>query len=164
MEARLEMFNTIVWATDGSPHADRALEYATQLAQRENAPLHVVHVVEKFAGGRAAGQDQRADEAEIEAKIERQAANLRDEAGVDVHVHMPRTSGSAAKRIAQLSEHKHADVIVVGTRGRSAVTGAFLGSVTQQLLHIVHCPVIAVPPLGQSSSSTADVDELATAG
>jgi nucleotide-binding universal stress UspA family protein len=37
-------------------------------------------------------------------------------------------------------------VIVVGTRGRTPLAGLVLGGVTQRLLHIAPCPVLAVPP------------------
>jgi nucleotide-binding universal stress UspA family protein len=35
------MFTNIIWATDGSEHSDRALDYAIQMAQRDGAGLHV---------------------------------------------------------------------------------------------------------------------------
>ena len=70
------MFDKIVWATDGSEHADRALGYARQLAKADGASLHVIHIIEKFAGSRAKGQEQHADEPEIDDKIKRQAAQL----------------------------------------------------------------------------------------
>ena len=74
------MFNNVMWATDGSENADQALGCAVQIAQRENAHLHVAHVahvahvVEKLVTGRVAGQNVRLDEPELEAKIEAQTA------------------------------------------------------------------------------------------
>ena len=48
--------------------------------------------------------------------------------------------------IADFARRSQADVIVMGTRGRGQVAGLLLGSVTQRLLHLAHCPVLAVPP------------------
>jgi nucleotide-binding universal stress UspA family protein len=63
------MFTTIVWASDGSEHADRALAYAIELARSEAASLQAVHVVEKLVGPRIAGQNVSLNEGEIDAKI-----------------------------------------------------------------------------------------------
>ena len=157
------MFKSIVWATDGSEHADRALDYAIQIAQRDGASLHIVHVVEKFLGSRIAGQDQHVDEPDVEDKIKRQVAKVRSEQGIDTRVHMPSTPGSVAKLIAESSERARADLIVVGTRGHSVVAGAILGSVTQHLLHLAHCPVLVVPPLRQTPAGEKAADTMTMA-
>jgi nucleotide-binding universal stress UspA family protein len=54
-------------------------------------------------------------------------------------------SGVAAHAIAEAAEKDGADLIVVGTRGHSALGGLLRGSVTQRLLHLAPCPVLAVP-------------------
>jgi nucleotide-binding universal stress UspA family protein len=54
--------------------------------------------------------------------------------------------GGAAHAIAEIAGREHVDLIVVGTRGRTALAGLLIGSVTQRLLHIAPCPVLAVPP------------------
>ena len=86
-----------------------------------------------------------ADEDEIQAKIRRQADELRSE-GLDVTLWM-QTVGApgAAQMIADAARDFRADVIVVGTRGHTAIGGLLLGSVTQRLLHIAPCPVLAIP-------------------
>jgi nucleotide-binding universal stress UspA family protein len=48
--------------------------------------------------------------------------------------------------IAQIAEKTGAEVILIGTRGHAPVAGLLLGSVTQRLLHIAPCPVLAIPP------------------
>jgi nucleotide-binding universal stress UspA family protein len=140
------MFTNIVWATDGSEHADRALDYASQLARGEGATLHAVHVVEKLVGTRLAGQNVFLGESEIDAKIQRQTAEL-NEGGVPATLHMTAAASThMAEQISEVADSIGADLIVVGTRGHSALLGAVIGSVTQRLLHLTHCPVLAVPP------------------
>ena len=50
-----------------------------------------------------------------------------------------------ADLIADVAHESDADLIVVGTRGHGRVAGMLLGSVTQRLLHVAPCPVLAVP-------------------
>lgn len=147
------MFNTIIWATDGSEHADRALELATQIARANSATLHVAHIIEKQVSGRTAGgQDLYFGEAEITAKINQQVAELQGDDTFKTTVNEIPSAVSVAKQIAELARASGADLIVVGTRGRSALVGAIGGSVTQGLLHAAHCPVLAVPPADQGDT------------
>jgi nucleotide-binding universal stress UspA family protein len=143
------MFTNVMWATDGSAHADRALGYATQIALQEGATLHAVHAVEKFVTGRVAGQNASLNEDEIAAKIQREVADEPEDIASVLHVITGRT-GDAAALIAEYAREVQADLIVVGTRGHSPLGGAILGSVTQRLLHIAPCPVLAVPPVAVS--------------
>jgi nucleotide-binding universal stress UspA family protein len=157
------MFKNVVWATDGSVHADRALEYAKQLVPADGGTLHVTHVVEKLVGARVAGQDAHLNEAELEAKIETQArAAEREGLHVQRHVAVGH-GGEVARRIADEAADAEADVIVVGTRGHSAVVAAVIGSVTQRLLHVAGCPVLAVPPARDGSRRTEPAADLMAA-
>ena len=80
----------------------------------------------------------------MKAKIKRQVAELAD-GGVKAAVQMVTArAGGAAHAIADVARHEGADVIVVGTRGHTVLSGLLLGSVTQRLLHIAPCPVLAV--------------------
>jgi nucleotide-binding universal stress UspA family protein len=145
------MFKTIVWATDGSENADRALPFALELAAGDEATLVVAHVRE-LLGGRASGFPVFADEDELERGIRGQVQELRD-AGVDASFQL--ISGSApgaAHMIAEVARRTGADVIVVGTRGHGPVVGLLLGSVSQRLLHVAPCPVLAVPTGKQAAA------------
>jgi nucleotide-binding universal stress UspA family protein len=140
------MFTNVAWATDGSEHADRALAYAERLVPSDSGTLHVIHIVEKLVGPRVAGLDAKLNEAELEAKIAGQArAAERDGLHVELHVAAGH-GGEIFRRIAEEAAGAGADVIVVGTRGHSAVVAAVIGSVTQGLLRVAGCPVLAVPP------------------
>ena len=139
------MFNVILWASDGSEHSDRALAYARGLAEGNSARLVAVHVKE-ITVGRAAGYPVQIDEEEVEQKIQGQSKDLKD-AGLNVsYEQRGATAGGATHAIADAAKEAGADLIVVGTRGQGPISGLLLGSVTQRLLHIAHCPVLAVPP------------------
>lgn len=55
-----------------------------------------------------------------------------------------RDSGVPAEQIAHLAKSRHADVIVMGTHGRTGLTRAFLGSVATRVVTIAACPVLTV--------------------
>ena len=139
------MCEKIIWASDGSAAADRALESAKALARAGHGTLVVLHCKELFVG-RASGYPVLADETELVEKIRKQADALHDE-GLDATFELATvTAPGAAHAIADAADDLGADVIVVGTRGHTPFAGLLLGSVTQRLLHIAHCPVLAVPP------------------
>lgn len=148
------MFHTIIWATDGSAAADHALPLVRDLAAAP-ARLLVVHADELLAG-RAGGMPVAVNEDELQVKIEGQVAELR-EAGIEVDLRVSKgMQARAAHVIADLAAAERADLIVVGTRGHGPVAGLLLGSVTQRLLHLAPCPVLAVPPaVGGSDRAVA---------
>lgn len=143
------MFTNIVCATDGSEHADLALQYAADIAQRDGAALHVVHVVERLPPRKLAGElNTHVNEQELDEKVSRQTRVIAAERNVTARLHLPPGhSGHVAQRIVDVTTETGGDLIVVGTRGHSGLVGALLGSVTQDLLHIAPCPVLAVPPV-----------------
>ena len=139
------MFKTIIWASDGSEHANRALDLARGLAEASSAKLIAVHVKE-ITVGRGGGYPVLVEEEEIERQIESQAKELK-EAGLDAtYDQRGTTMGGAAHAIADAATETGADLIVVGTRGQGPLSGLLLGSVTHRLLHVAPCPVLAVPP------------------
>ena len=138
------MFETVIWATDGSEAADRALPFAKHLIAPDGR-LVVVHVRELLVG-RAGGQPVYADADEIEDRIREQVEGLRRE-GYDVTLKFHTTFDvNAAHAIAKEAAAFGAGAIVVATRGRTPLASALLGSVAQTLLHEAACPVLAVPP------------------
>lgn len=140
------MFRHIVWATDGSTSADRALAYAKELVSSSDAKIYAVHSDEHLVGGRSSGIPVLADEPGLESKIHTQVETARAE-GFDASFEIVRcTAGRTPEAIADFAQTVDADVIVVGARGRSPLAGALLGSVTQGLLHTAPCPVLAIPP------------------
>jgi nucleotide-binding universal stress UspA family protein len=138
------MFKTIIWATDGSEDADRALPTALELTAEADGRLLVVHANERL-GGRAGGAPVLADEEDLQSKLVSKVNDL-VESGVNASFQVVSgLSTDPADLIASVAKESGADLIVVGTRGHGRVAGMLLGSVTQRLLHVAPCPVLAVP-------------------
>jgi nucleotide-binding universal stress UspA family protein len=141
------MFKKVIWATDGSRSADAALPVAKALIQGSGGELIVVHAVEVIGPHEeGTGQPMRSNEGAHRAKIEGQVAELSGD-GIAAAFEAPSCPiGAVAHEIADRAAAHGADVIVVGTRGHTALSGLFAGSVSMRLLHVSSVPVLAVPP------------------
>jgi nucleotide-binding universal stress UspA family protein len=140
------MFKRIVWATDGSDSADKALAVAKMLATESGGELLAVHCEELTLPGKGGGSlPVAANEEDLKSKIERQVAELSAE-GIKATLESTRAKvGGAAHAIVSAAQVHESDAIVVGTRGHTPLGGLLVGSVTQRLLHIAPCPLIVVP-------------------
>ena len=139
------MFNTILWATDGSSCSDDALGTVRQLCERYGSSLRIVHVVQQLGGEHFNGPDVIPDEGRVIAKLKAQTSGLRRHE-IDASLHVIRGAvGQPAGHIAEMARVVDADLIVVGAHGRSALASLLLGSVTLRLLTIAQCPVLVVP-------------------
>jgi nucleotide-binding universal stress UspA family protein len=144
------MCKTVVWTTDGSEGADAALAEALRLAAVMNARLVAVHCDQRLTGRGAAWPLYPAED-DRRRKIQGQVARLREE-GTEVGLVIRSSHRQAAVAVAAVAEELGADLIVCGTRGLGAVSGA-LGSFTQRLLHVAPCPVLAVGPHGHTAAA-----------
>src|SRR5919201_366044 len=156
------MFKSIVWATDGSEAADLALPYVKDLAHAADK-LTVVHCEEFVLGPRSSGYTLHADEFDLKAKIDRQVKELAEDAAEVKYTIAGAAAGGAAHKIAEAAADAGADLIIVGTRGHTALGGLLLGSVTQRLLHIGPCPVLAIPAVAKAAEAPAEDMEATTA-
>jgi nucleotide-binding universal stress UspA family protein len=138
------MFECIVYATDGSDHARKALVYARDLAKLHNAKLFVVHVYSRVSdfldykeydtilGHRSA----------VGEKIIEEAGKEFEDAGLKFQTEL--LEGPVAEAIMNVAETRDADLIVLGARGMSSLEGLLLGSVSQKVIHYATCPVLVV--------------------
>jgi nucleotide-binding universal stress UspA family protein len=139
------MFQTILCATGGSASGDRALAFAVRLTDSYDASLRIVHVVEKLPGG----FNWHGDEDWAIVRLKARTAALRRH-GFDASLHVIRAgTGHVAELLADTAAAVSADVVIVGTGGRSPVCEATMGSVAQRLLGVARCPVLAVPPASE---------------
>ncbi len=154
---------TIIWATDGSDLADRALDVVRDFAKNWTTPPRIVavHIDQRWTG-REMNVSKLAGEEDLETKIEAQVQALEDE-GFETAFELRRSHRmeDESALIASAAAELDAQLIVVGTRGQGRVAGALFGSVAQGLLHSAPCPVLVVPPGGGKQPSTDKAEQVA---
>ncbi len=92
-----------------------------------------------------------ADEEKVAAKLNDVVEELsREEFDATLKI-VNHVGPQPAHEVADVAREVGVDLIVLGTRGRGAVVGLVLGSVTLRLLHVAACPVLAVPAIEQST-------------
>jgi nucleotide-binding universal stress UspA family protein len=133
-------------ATDGSPGAAVALRQAIALAREADARLIVVYARRAPLPllGDPYYQRTLSHELEVARTVLAEGARMAADAGIEVETEI--LEGNAADRIVELARLRDVDLIVVGSRGRGAVTGALLGSVSESIVHKADRPVLVVKP------------------
>jgi nucleotide-binding universal stress UspA family protein len=142
--ARVEFKNVMV-ATDFSSAAEKALRYAIEIAGRYTAMLHVAHVsgLPVYAYAPAAAWPKLAEE--DRAYRENAKAHLEAQLQSVPHQTIFR-DGDVWQVLSNLIREKEADLLVIGTHGRSGIEKALLGSVAEKLFREASCPVLTVGP------------------
>ena len=136
----------IVIAVDGSPAADHATAVGLDIAAAQKAKVLFVHFSpiwrSLFESEPVDGPSQQT--IEQEDPVLGAAAKEARARGVGFELELVDEHGAKAiaDSIVGIAEGRDAQLIVVGTRGRGAVTGAVLGSVSHELLGISRLPVV----------------------
>jgi nucleotide-binding universal stress UspA family protein len=145
-------FRTFVVPYDFSEHARAALHVATDLARRLESDVHLVHVIQSPSLAYVAyGDYGTAVSAPVDMLELREIAtnSLRDvAAGIDggsgkIELHVVEGT-SVVDAIRESAQQLDADLIVMGTHGRTGLAHVFIGSVAERTLRRAPCPVLTV--------------------
>jgi nucleotide-binding universal stress UspA family protein len=134
---------TVLVATDGSPTAACALEFAIALCRKSGARLEVLTV--RTLAQHGDSDAPCGDHMDVQPVVERIAAEAAESAralGVDATWHT--AYGSPAAVIQEAAEELAADLVIVGSHGRSRLKRAVLGSVSKRLASSCSIPVTIV--------------------
>jgi glycine betaine transporter len=140
----------ILVPVDFSAYSERALEYATALAARLGASLHLLHVVEDpIATGAWGGETAILNVTELREELladaERRLVSYCDAAKrALVPVEPAVRLGLTAITIVDHATSLGADLIVMGTHGRTGMSHLLMGSVAESVLRHAPCPVLTV--------------------
>jgi nucleotide-binding universal stress UspA family protein len=133
----------ILLATDGSPDATLAAQSAVELCERTGSELHVVHVGEYLPTYYAYTEEEPTElQHNAQQLLEEQTQRIEAAGGQVAQAHL--LLGHPAEQIVNLSEELGVGVIVLGSRGLSALRRAVLGSVSESVVRHAHCPVFVV--------------------
>jgi universal stress protein A len=156
-----QTLSRILVPTDFSSSSDAALEYATMLADRLSASMHVLHVIEEpdVAGWGSEiyiSELPRMREAAQQEAERRLNGIVTARELVRLKVSTEIADGRAARAIVDVARQQQIDLIVMGTHGRSGVARLLLGSVTEKVLRTAPCPVLAVRTTEHAEDATVE--------
>ena len=137
------MIRKIVIATDASEQAGKAFDWGLEAAQKFSAELVVLAVT---------CPPEPAEVVETAAVVEsatfyyqKHFDVLRAKAlAIGVTPRFEIRVGHPAEQIIHLAEQEHADLIVMGHRGKTFVERWLLGSISKRVLSYAHCAVTIV--------------------
>lgn len=140
------MFHTIVVAVDGSEISMKALETAMHEAEVWDADLHLVYVVETSMFS-SIPMDNTWEiiysllETEGKEVFENARARAeQEELSIETHLR----DGHAGSEILTLADEVGADLIVIGSRGKSNIDRLLLGSVSEHVVRNSSCTTMVV--------------------
>jgi nucleotide-binding universal stress UspA family protein len=145
------MYKKILLPSDGSDYALRAAAAAAELAKALGASVTVLHVftmpTTQMAVPGAPGVDVESGALnayieQVQDAVAKRTGRVLDEAGVPYTTLLE--AGHPAEVIVRIAEDDGYDLIVIGSRGLSAIQSFLLGSVSDKVSHHAHCPVLIV--------------------
>jgi len=147
------MLRKILVPTDSSAHAQKAIDFACDLALKYGATLYVMHVVsETDVPGwvqeyiEAEGIKEPPQSVYLE-KIGQRIIELAEKQikgkGVE-HFESMVELGNPAEKITKFAKENDVDMIVMGSRGLSEVKGLLLGSVSHKVCNMAKCTCVTV--------------------
>ncbi|GKZ15352.1 universal stress protein [Haladaptatus sp. T7] len=147
------MYERILIPTDGSDTAERAVDEALAIAEKFDAAVETLYVVDTDAVNVTLGTEQvdriragrfgEMDDLEARARdATRYVAERGRERGIDVAEHF--RGGQPHRVIANVASDHDVDLIVMGSHGRSGIERMLLGSVTERVLRSTHRSVLVV--------------------
>jgi nucleotide-binding universal stress UspA family protein len=166
--AMLPEIKKILYATDLSENARYAARYAVALAERFNAEITIVHVIEQISAnihsrvaamlGEAEWQEIQARRREetfttIQARLRNFCQDLQDQlAGCRLEqADIVTREGEPVSEILALAKERPFDLIVMGTRGLGALADAVMGSTARRVIRRSQIPVMVVRLPGETS-------------
>jgi len=152
-------FQNILFATDFSATADRALPYAVEIARRSQATIHAVHVISPIESPLLPPADWDEIVRDQEEFREREKNRLELELQELPHEFLL-LKGDVWENLKRVIRERNVDLLVLGTHGRTGIAKAFMGSVAERIFRQASCPVLTAGPRVTPRAAHAAAAEL----
>ena len=139
------MFDSVVIATDGSRSVERAVDVALDLADRFDATVHALYVVDEGDVDAAPGEVRDSFRTALEERGAEAIGDVEARAAGEV-VGVVR-SGRPPQVIADYAREHDVDLVAMGTRGRHGENRFLVGSVAERVVRTCPVPVLTVRQL-----------------
>jgi nucleotide-binding universal stress UspA family protein len=137
------MIHHVLLGYDGSESADRALDFALDLADKYSAELHVLAVARPPELASAVEWEAVIASSQLRYDQVLHAARVKlADASVKTHFHL--LAGQPAEQIVRYAEAHNIDHIVVGHRGNTLFERWLIGSVARHVISVAPCAVTVV--------------------
>jgi nucleotide-binding universal stress UspA family protein len=163
------MFRNILVCVDGSAHAERALDEAIDLAESERSRLTILTAIPRppywaCTPSTVAGIQSLADDLAKEAQEALRAAVERIPASIPVTTIL--TEEPIREALMERIKSGQHDLVVMGSRGRGALTSSLLGSVSHYALNHSQVPVMIIhaEKEAEGAADAASTEGAASAG
>lgn len=138
-------FKKILVAIDDNPIAAHAVDVGGELAGLAGAELGLVHVIDpELVNAADTGMQPAVLEAAARDEAHKMIGAFRGRLSLTSPVQGFVQVGAAASEIVQAAKDWPADMIVIGSHGRSGIRRALLGSVAEGVMRQASCPVLVV--------------------
>ena len=145
MKTKPKFFKKILVPTDFSSQSDKSLDYAVMVANQFGAKIILLHIIEPFpyttTDAFMVVDNSEAMRSIAETLIKNQSKTLRQK---KISVKTDLIVGNPAQEIIKKAEREKADLIVMGTHGRTGVEHVLLGSVAEKIVRLANCPVLTI--------------------
>ena len=149
------MFKKIVVPVDGSAHANRAVDCATDLANKYGAELILLHVMAPTGPARippdlyeyARIEHIDAIEADMMRRVAEEILQTAENRARGHGAQQVRTSigvGHPAEAIVAHAKAEEANLIMMGRRGLGSMSGLLMGSVSNKVAHLSECACMTI--------------------
>ncbi|MFT5702295.1 MAG: nucleotide-binding universal stress UspA family protein [Desulforhopalus sp.] len=139
----------IMCAVDFSESTRQILAYSVALCKEFHAKLFLVHIVDDMTTSSidseiAIGNEilQKRHISKAQESLEFLVKNMTIEYEIVIDC------GNAANTISQLALKKHVDMVITASHGKSGFERLLIGSVTEKLIKIIHCPLLVIRTKG----------------